>query len=95
MPKRKKTKYRKITFKLTDKQRRSLEAYCRAIDTTPVKYIKESIRHATNGQPPNGYNQSVSPRQLDLEEVIREISEEEKAVYKKREQDFPKDLFSG
>lgn len=94
MPKRKKTKYRKITFKLTDRQRKSLEAYCRAIDTTPVKFIKESIRHATDGGSPDTYESSVSDRQLDLEEVIREISEEEQAVYKKRNQDFPKDLFS-
>ncbi|MCF8307583.1 MAG: hypothetical protein K9I68_01095 [Bacteroidales bacterium] len=88
MPKRKKTKYRKITFKLTDRQRKSLEAYCRAINTTPVMFIKDSIRHALNGQhpPDQGKNQSgISSKQIDLEELIQQISEEENVPYQKRD----------
>lgn len=88
MPKRKKTKYRKITFKLTDRQRKSLEAYCRAINTTPVMFIKNSIRHALNGeQPPESEKNpsGISSKQIDLEELIQQISEEENIPYQKRD----------
>lgn len=97
MPKKRKTKYRKITFKLTDRQKKSLEAYCREVDTTPVKFIKESIRYALNGNPPDlskRQKSNKSSKQIDLEELIKQISEEEQGSYQGRKNDSPKDLFS-
>lgn len=46
---RKKVRYRKITFKLTTKQKKSLENYCNARKTTPTKLIKKSIKRYING----------------------------------------------
>jgi hypothetical protein len=42
--KRKKVKYREINFRLTAKQKKSLQNYCRARKTTPTKLIKKMIR---------------------------------------------------
>ncbi len=42
--KRKKVKYREISFRLTAKQKKSLQNYCRARKTTPTKLIKKMIR---------------------------------------------------
>lgn len=98
MSKRKKTKYRKITFKLTSRQRNSLEAYCRELNTTPVRFIKDAIKHALNGNPPDASQRrgaKISSKQIDLEELIQQISEEQKPTYNKRKSDdYPGDLFS-
>jgi len=42
--KRKVTRYKNITFKLTTRQKKSLVNYCRARRTTPTKLIKKMIR---------------------------------------------------
>lgn len=42
--KRRKTRYAKVTFKLTARQKQSLYNYCEARQTTPTKLIKKSIR---------------------------------------------------
>jgi len=47
--KRKKTRYTKVTLKLTSRQKRSLLNYCEARQTTPNKLIKKSIRRFING----------------------------------------------
>ncbi|MFP4472020.1 MAG: hypothetical protein ACLFPE_15160 [Bacteroidales bacterium] len=64
--KRKATKYRIISFKLTDRQKKSLEKNCRVRRTTPIKLIKRSIDHFLSLQaeekPPN----YATPNQLDL-----------------------------
>lgn len=65
--KRKKTRYRKITFKLTVKQSKSLENCCRARKTTPTRLIKKSIGRYINNydvEVPDQY--FVSEKQLDL-----------------------------
>ena len=46
---RRRTKYKKITFKLSTRQEKSLINYCRARKTTPVKLIKKIIRPYING----------------------------------------------
>lgn len=97
MPKKKKTKYRKITFKLTDRQKKSLEAYCREMGITPVKFIKASIKPALNGNPPDATlkrRKKLTAKQIDLEELIQQISEEEQASYQGKKKDPPGDLFS-
>ena len=42
--KRKKVKFKAITFKLSPRQKRSLINYCEARKTTPNKLIKKAIR---------------------------------------------------
>ncbi|MDZ7741244.1 MAG: hypothetical protein U5Q03_05715 [Bacteroidota bacterium] len=42
--KRKKTRYTKLTFKLSMKQKKSLANYCHARKTTPTRLIKKMIR---------------------------------------------------
>jgi hypothetical protein len=64
---RKKIKYRKVMLKLSPKQNRSLENYCKARRTTPGRLIKKVIRPYLAGydkQVPEEYY--VSERQLDL-----------------------------
>jgi hypothetical protein len=64
---KKKIKYKKIVFKLSAKQKKSLENYCKARKTTPNKLIKKSISRYING-----FDKSVpeeyykTERQLDL-----------------------------
>jgi hypothetical protein len=41
--KRKKVKFKTVTFKLTQKQQKSLDNYCRTHKTTPIKVIKAKI----------------------------------------------------
>ncbi len=72
--KRKKVKYKTISFQLTSKQKKSLTNYCKARKTTPTKLIKRMIRkyidkYAT--EVPKDYY--VTENQLDLfEEEIEE-----------------------
>ncbi len=64
---RKKVRYSTLSIKLTKKQKKSLENYCRARKTTPVKLIKKSIRRFINGfdkEVPNEYY--VTEKQLGL-----------------------------
>lgn len=63
----KKRRYKTLTLKLTAKQSRSLQNYCDARNTTPIKLIKKNIGRYLNGfekEVPEKYR--VSDRQLDL-----------------------------
>jgi len=65
--KRKKTKYVKITLKLSTRQKKSLMNYCQARQTTPNKLIKKSIRRYINGFDKNVPEEYfVTENQLDL-----------------------------
>ncbi|MCX6248810.1 MAG: hypothetical protein NTW10_13880 [Bacteroidetes bacterium] len=64
---RKPVRYRTIKLKVTTRQKKSLENFCRSRGTTPTKIIKKSIRPLLENysglticQPP------VSANQLDL-----------------------------
>jgi hypothetical protein len=62
---RKPVRYRTLKLKLTARQKRSLENFCKSRGTTPTKVIKRSIRplldnYNTPCPPP------VSVKQLDL-----------------------------
>lgn len=64
---RKVVKYRMIKLKLTVRQKKSLENYCKSRGTTPLKIIKKSIRpllenYASVALP----NKPVSLKQLEL-----------------------------
>lgn len=41
---RKPIKYKSITFKVTSRQKKSIENFCRSRRTTPIKVIKKSIQ---------------------------------------------------
>jgi len=66
-PKRKKVKYRKMTFKLTEVQYRALLVYCRRYKTTPVRYLKtlvnKQVERYKQELPPSTI---VSENQLEL-----------------------------
>ena len=64
---RKAVKYRIVKLKLTVRQKKSLENYCKSRGTTPLKIIKKSIRpllenYASVVLP----NKSISVKQLEL-----------------------------
>lgn len=65
--KRKKVRYSEIRIKLSTRQRRSLQNYCRARRTTPTKLIKKMIRPYINNyavEVPEEYY--ATENQLDL-----------------------------
>ena len=65
--KRKKIKFKRITFKLSTKQKKSLDNYCSARKTTPNKLIKKSIdRYINNFAKSIPEEFSISENQLDL-----------------------------
>ncbi|MBG0782911.1 MAG: hypothetical protein H0S84_11640 [Bacteroidales bacterium] len=65
--KRRRRKFKTITFKLTEGQYKSLSNYCKARKTTPIKLIKSNIGRFitayTYDVPPNFY---VTENQLEL-----------------------------
>jgi hypothetical protein len=65
--KRRRRKFKTITFKLTEGQYKSLSNYCKARKTTPIKLIKRNIGRFitayTYDVPPNFY---VTENQLEL-----------------------------
>ena len=70
---KKKRQYRKVTFKLTARQKRSLDNYCAARKTTPTKLIKKSIRYYIENfakDVPDEYY--VTERQLDIFDALDE-----------------------
>jgi hypothetical protein len=64
---RKPVRYRTLKLKLTTRQKRSLDNFCRSHGTTPTKIIKRSIRPLLdNYAAPSSGPPQVSPNQLDL-----------------------------
>ena len=65
--KRKKVKFKTVTFKLSSRQKRSLINYCEARKTTPNKLIKKAIRRYiefyAREVPPEYF---ITENQLDL-----------------------------
>ena len=65
--KRKKIKYRKVVFKLSATQKKSLDNYCAARKTTPNKLIKKSISRYINNFSKNVPEECfATENQLDL-----------------------------
>jgi hypothetical protein len=65
--KKKKIKFKVIKIKLTSRQKKSLDNFCRSRRTTPNKIIKKSIRHFLENY--YGMEASKDPvkiRQLEL-----------------------------
>jgi hypothetical protein len=65
--KRKKVKFRQLSFKLTEQQYKALRIYCRRNKLTPIRYLKKLINHQIerfkNDLPPEHL---VTPNQLEL-----------------------------
>ena len=75
---RKKRKFKTIEFKLSTRQMKSLENYCAARKTTPIKLIKMRIRDYTehfSKEVPKKYH--VTSNQL---EMFNEDKQEEKTL---------------
>lgn len=64
--KRKVVKFKPITFKLSARQKRSLDKNCRARHTTPIKLIKKSIDNFLSLRVEEKPVSYVSPNQLNL-----------------------------
>jgi hypothetical protein len=65
--KRKPIRYRQISFKLTEGQKAALDRYCRAYQTTPIRFIKALVngyveRYRPESPPPS----FVTENQLEL-----------------------------
>ncbi len=64
--KRKPIKYKTIAFKLSARQKKSLDAYCTVRRTTPIKLIKRSIQHFLTLKPEDPQPDYTTANQLDL-----------------------------
>lgn len=64
--KRRPIKYKVISFKLTARQKKSLDAYCSVRRTTPIKLIKRSIAHFLTLKPEDPPPDYTTANQLDL-----------------------------
>lgn len=63
----KKRKFKQITFKLSERQAKSLMKYCKACHTTPIKVIKRNLERYLGSYETNTQQESVvSERQLEL-----------------------------
>jgi hypothetical protein len=64
---RKPVRYKTLKLKLTTRQKRSLENFCRSRGTTPTKIIKKSIRPLIDNYAASvPISKQVSVNQLDL-----------------------------
>lgn len=67
MKNKKKKKFKSISFKVTYAQRKSLENYCRANNTTAVKLIKKAMhKYLNNYNEIDKIKPKVLPNQLNL-----------------------------
>ncbi len=65
--KRKAIKYRQISFKLTDYQKKALERYCRANQLTAVRFMKTLVNeHVARYRPENRPTSYATSNQLKL-----------------------------
>jgi hypothetical protein len=64
--KRKPIRYKTISFKLTARQKKSLDAYCTVRRTTPIKLVKRSIQHFLTLKPEDPPPDYTTANQLDL-----------------------------
>jgi len=70
--KRKAIKFKAITFKLSARQKRSLDKNCRARHTTPIKLIKKSIDDYLSLRVEEKPVTYILPNQLNLFDDLEE-----------------------
>lgn len=92
--KKKGNKFKPVTFKLSVRQKRSLEAYCKRHDTTINKFIKSAIGQALqDGRKHHSVKPKIHKGQIDLEDLIDELTKES-LHGKSLKLPFPDDLIS-
>lgn len=71
---KKKAKYKRITFKITDLQKNALEIMCKRQKTTPVRFLKSVINKQTARYKANPVPVSyVTENQLQLFDLEAEV----------------------
>ena len=70
MPIKKKIRYKRVVFKITTKQKKTIRLYCEARKTTPIKLFKKAVKfymETNQAMPKHDYH--ISKNQLKLFEV--------------------------
>ena len=66
-PARKKTKYKRITFKISESQKEALEYLCRRQQTTPIRFLKSVVKKHTAQYKPEATQTAIhTEKQLQL-----------------------------
>ncbi|MDD3878027.1 MAG: hypothetical protein PHT69_15510 [Bacteroidales bacterium] len=72
--KNKKIKYKKIVFKLSNKQFQIVRKYCEGRDISPNKFFKQAIKEFIINNNLKANNECyISENQLDLFDLVEEI----------------------
>jgi len=81
--KKKKVKFKKIAFKISDSQKEALEAICKRQKTTPIRFLKSVIKKQTSRYKPSSTPVSyVTENQLQLFELEVPVSPKKKTSQK-------------
>ena len=78
--KKKKTKYRQISFKVTDKQKSIIDDYCHMHDLGTVQLLKLALKEYLERNVSSQYGNDemiISENQLTIFDIIRELESEE------------------
>lgn len=82
--KRKKVKYKQLTFKITEGQKKALEVMCKRQNTTPIRYLKALINNQTaryKADPqPVSYVTENQLQLFDLEKELVTIHKKKKTI---------------
>lgn len=74
MKRSKKIKYKKIVFKLSDKQFQIVKRFCEAREISPNKFFKKAIKdYIVHNYDFSKQNADISENQLDLFDLVEEI----------------------
>ncbi len=78
MSKKKKIKFKKITFKLSQKQFNIVERFCKIKKISPNKLFKKAIKDyiVTHYDFTDDANYEISENQLDLFDLVEELEAE-------------------
>jgi hypothetical protein len=83
-PAKRKVKFKKVTFKITEGQKKALEIMCKRQKTTPVRYLKSIITNQTaryKASPqPVSYVTENQLQLFDLEKDIVPVKKKNKLV---------------
>jgi hypothetical protein len=83
-PAKKKVKFRKVTFKITEGQKKALEIMCKRQKTTPIRYLKSIITHQTarykSSPEPVSYVTENQLQLFDLEKEVAPVKKKKKMI---------------
>jgi len=78
--KKKKIRYRKISFKVTERQKSIIDDYCHLHDLGTIKLLKLALKEYLERNIPSQYSNDeivISENQLTIFDIIRELDSEE------------------